>query len=629
MYKLSIPISMITLTDENRHIYLDWLQKCGAQRVFLCCIGSVYTPDSLIHTDPERLRRTITYFRSADLEVGIWFNGFGHGSTLSGADPVGNPEGYMPLAGVMGETVTEALCPLDVRFAARYRDAVAKLAALEPDILMLDDDFRLNSRGYYMGCFCPLHLEEYYRRVGQVIPREQLEGLIFTGGKNKYRTAYMEMQRDTLLDFARMLRRAVDAVAPSVRLGACTVLDNWDYTGTDAIEIAKAFAGSTAPYLRTIGAPYWKGALCAVIEDTRLQQSWCAGSGVEVFAEGDTYPRPRYNVSSARLELYDLALLADGTGDGILKYMFDYTFRHDYEPSYGQRHIRNAPLRQQVQALFAGKKPVGVRSFNVMHKIENWILPDTPPTRIASRLVKCYRSASRSILAGNSIPTAYEDRGWPVQIFGENARYVTAEDLKNGALLDAPAAQILMERGIDTGTTAMESGSFTGEHFEAAQDTVRNLGAADLKRIACKDGANVLSRFLPGNTPAAYTYENAAGQRFLVLACDWYMSDVSVNYFENYYRQAQLIDGLQWAGRKNLPAVCVKNPGLYLLTSSDGSAMSVAMLNIFDDDILLPVVKLDKAYSGIRFVNCTGTLEGDTVRLETMAPYSFAAFEVY
>ena len=107
------------------------------------------------------------------------------------------------------------------------------------------------------------------------------------------------------------------------------------------------------------------------------------------------------------------------------------------------------------------------------------------------------------------------------------------------------------------------------------------------------------------------------------------MSDVSVNYFENYYRQAQLIEGLQWAGRKNLPAVCAKNPGLYLLVSSDGSAMSVAMLNIFDDDILQPVITLDKAYCGIRFVNCTGTLESNTVRLETMAPYSFAAFEVF
>ena len=274
MYKLSIPISMITLTDENRHIYLDWLQKCGAQRVFLCCIGSVYTPDSLIHTDPERLRRTIAFFRAAGLEVGIWFNGFGHGSTLSGADPVGNPEGYMPLTGVMGETVAEALCPLDVRFAARYRDAVAKLAALEPDILMLDDDFRLNSRGYYMGCFCPLHLEEYYRRIGQVIPREQLEGLIFTGGKNKYRTAYMEMQRDTLLDFARMLRQAVDEVAPSVRLGACTVLDNWDYTGTDAIEIAKAFAGqhSQRLHLRKRCRSAVSGAGLRLVHERRIRQ---------------------------------------------------------------------------------------------------------------------------------------------------------------------------------------------------------------------------------------------------------------------------------------------------------------------------------------------------------------------
>lgn len=629
MYKLSVPISMITLTKDNAHIYLEQLQQCGAQRVFLCCIGEVYTPKSLIHTDPQRLRWAIDYFRGAGLEVGIWFNGFGHGAPLSGADPTGNPEGFTPMAGVMGDTVAEALCPLDQRFAKTYRDAVAKLAALEPDILMLDDDFRLNSRGYYMGCFCQLHLQEYYRRIGEEIPRERLEGLIFTGGPNKYRTAYMQMQRDTLLDFAKMLRLAVDEVAPQVRLGACTVLDNWDYAGTDAIEIAKAFAGSTAPYLRTIGAAYWKGPLCAVIEDTRLQQSWCKDAGLEVFAEGDTYPRPRYNISSARLELYDLALLADGTGGGILKYMFDYTFRHDYEPGYIQRHIRNAPLRQQVRELFGGKTPIGVRSFNVTHKIENWVLPDTPPKGIASRLVKCYRSAARSILAGNGIPTAYEGCGWPTQIFGENARYVTEDDLKNGALLDAPAAKILAQRGIDTGLLSSEDAVFTGEFFEDAQDTARNPGAAALQRVTCADGATVLSRFLPDHSPAAYTYENAAGQRFLVLACDWYMSDVSANYFENYYRQAQLIEGLQWAGQKKLPATCTKNPGLYLLTSSDGSAMSVAMLNIFDDDIIEPVVRLDKAYSGIRFVNCSGTLDGDTVCLESMAPHSFAAFEVF
>ena len=96
------------------------------------------------------------------------------------------------------------------------------------------DDFRLNSRGYYMGCFCPLHLQDFYARIGEVLPREELEARIFTGGSNPYRMAYMQMQRDTLLGFARMLREAIDAVAPRVRLGACTVLDNWDYAGTAA-----------------------------------------------------------------------------------------------------------------------------------------------------------------------------------------------------------------------------------------------------------------------------------------------------------------------------------------------------------------------------------------------------------
>jgi UDP-N-acetylmuramoyl-L-alanyl-D-glutamate--2,6-diaminopimelate ligase len=64
---------------------------------------------------------------------------------------------------------------------------------MHPDLIMLDDDFRLNSRGYYMGCFCKLHLQKYYEMVGEVIPPEQLEQKIFGGGKNKYRSAYMAL----------------------------------------------------------------------------------------------------------------------------------------------------------------------------------------------------------------------------------------------------------------------------------------------------------------------------------------------------------------------------------------------------------------------------------------------------
>ena len=41
-----------------------------------------------------------------------------------------------------------------------------------------------------------------------------------------------------------------------------------------------------------------------------------------------------------------------------------------------------------------------------------------------------------------------------------------------------------------------------------------------------------------------------------------------------------------------------------------------------------PEIRLDKAYRTIRFLNCTGKLEGDRVILDHIPPYGFAAFEV-
>ena len=53
-------------------------------------------------------------------------------------------KGYTPLEGVMGDTVIEANCPWDEKFAEDYRNAMKKLAELKPDMIMLDDDFRMN-----------------------------------------------------------------------------------------------------------------------------------------------------------------------------------------------------------------------------------------------------------------------------------------------------------------------------------------------------------------------------------------------------------------------------------------------------------------------------------------------------
>lgn len=628
MRKLFVPLSISRITDENLQVYLEQLKQCKADRVFLCGMGEVFREDSIVYTQNTKIKKLITVFQENGYEVGIWLNGFGHGSGLAHDSKEVKSVDYTYIRGVDGLGNQYGLCPLDERFFDAYKKGVEEVAKLNPDIIMLDDDFRLNNRGYYMGCFCKYHLQAYYQMIGEEVPVSELERLVFSGGKNKYRTAYMQLSAKTLLDFAKKLRVAVDNIQPGIRMGACAVLENWDYCGTDMIEISKAFAGNTKPFVRTIGAPYWKGSLSNVIEDTRLQAKWCKDNDIEVFAEGDVYPRPRYHCSSKRLEMFDMALMIDGSCDGILKYMCDYHFAPLYETGYIERHIKNEPLRKQLMSVFGGKKPVGVHAFHVMHKIENWDLPEQPEPGIAKRMISAYRNISRNILALNGIASTVEKGSYPMLLSGENAKYVTEEDLANGAILDAPAAKILTQRGIDVGFVSFEDADYACEYFLQPDETVNGIKDCGTKKLVCKENATVLSTYLPDKTPASYLYENEKGIRVLVIAADFYSMKACPAFYNNYHRQQQLFDAIEYVGRKKFPAVCLKNPFLYAMVSKDETAMGVALFNQFEDEILKPEIQLDREYTSISFVNCTGQLEKDKVYLSEIAPFGVAAFEV-
>lgn len=641
MYKISIPISMTTVNEQTLPIYLSDLKKCRAERVFLCGIDNVYTANCLLKKNPAAIQRAISYFQENGLEVGIWISAFGHGGPLF---PEQKSFGsYTSIEGIRGDTAAHALCPSDPLFLSNYQDAIRKIAALGPDLIMLDDDFRFNFRVRYysFGCFCKYHLAQFYKRVGEEIPRDRLEKLILCGGENKYRTAYLDLMGESLLQFARALRTALDEVNPAIRLGCCAAPDAWDLCGTDLLEVAQAFAGNTAPYARISGAPYWNNDITLILEFARQQYAWGKHSGVELFSEGDTYPRPRYNVPSKPLELFDMVMLADGSSHGILNYLFEYSYPPTYETGYTERFCRNLPLRDRIAEIFASKSPVGVRVCHFMHKIKRWELPRELPEQLFTDLHRVSYSPATYLLAQNSLATAYEKTEYPALVLGVNATDVTAEDLCNGAILDVQAALILQKRGIDTGLVSASKHAYQTEHFVAVNESIYGISEISTQKIACHPKATVLSRFLPDQTPASYLYENENGQRFLVIAYDHYASHQQTlsttrmqnpcrNYYNNYYRQADLIRAIEWLCGRPLPAVCPKNPNLYILSSRDASgATSILLCNVYPDDVLTPTVKLDRAYRSIRFVNCTGTLNGDTVTLSDLAPYSLAAFEVW
>lgn len=627
MYKLSVPVN-IQRFRERRQAYLQELKAIGARRVMLCgAINDIF--DKAAYEDIDVLAEDAKLLKAQGYEVVFWVGGFGHGEPLAGE--AARAPRYTLIMGSDGVT-TNAYCPLDEAFRKDYAEGIKTLAKAQPDGIMLDDDFRISARAYNLGCCCEKHMEAYRKALGEEIAREDMEKLVLTGGPNRYRDAFLKVLGDSVRDFAKYLRKELDSVAPHIPMSACACYGTWGNDGFNSIEIAKILAGNNQPFLRTFGAPYHykRQNVLRGIERTRMQAAWCKNSGIEVFAEGDVYPRPRYNTPARTAELYDAALIASGETDGILKYMFDYNRDIDYDRGYVNLHKKNAPIRQAVAEAFAGKKTVGVRVFEKMDKLSGWVLPETLDREALAYLKKDELGGNPAeLLSHNAIPTVWQAGGeYPVAVFGENARYIAKEDLKNGAFIDAMAADILRQRGIDTGLISTRLDVFSSEKFPGADLPQIGLEAVRLHRMEVSSGAKILSRLQPGDAPGAYIYENAEGLRFYCIAYDLY-NNVSVpNYCCDYHRQQQMVDALQWLCGKPLPVVCTGNPHLYCLTARAGEELSVLLINHFMDEIIAPEITLDKAYRHIECVGCTGTVSGNKVTLSEIAPYGIAAFTV-
>ena len=632
MYKTSVPLMRFFERQEDN---IREARRLGASRVFLC-VGRGLGDEAANRAELARLAENIPFYEAAGFEVGVWCSTIGHGGPLAG-DCGGLPQGGTNnIIGLKGVSTDDSFCPLDPAFSDAICSRVRGIAKAGAKMIMLDDDFRLSTRSD-CGCTCERHLTEYRRRLGENIAREEILTKAFSGGANRYRDVWYDLMGDTLRVFARQLRTAVDSVDPSIRLGACACISVWDADGVDSIEIARILAGNTKPFMRFIGAPYWPttwGPPCQhlqyVAELERMQRHWCEGTGIEIFGEGDVYPRPRHFVPAAYLEAFDTILRADGGFDGILKYGVDYRLSPRYETGYADRAERSGPLYTEIEKHFVGKTTIGVGVACTMKKIRGRVFSD-PEKEIGANYDDGFFQPEQLLLTDNSIPMTYGAA--PVTAaFGENAKYLQVQPY--GLLLDAAAALILEKRGVDTGLASAAPyapAAIFGEYFFEENETVYLADAVGLMKLTPKPGAIPLSEFRgEADAPSALCYENAQGMRFCILGFDAERAKKNARLFRNYCRQNQLLSSLAWLGRAPLPAVCAKNPDLYLLCKRGGGSMAVGLWNLFPDAVLSPVITLDKSYGRVEFINCTGTLNGNRVCLSADIPaYSFAGFEVF
>lgn len=630
MYKISIPVMLHDRLEKEK--ILKILQECKAERIFLAAGVPSINPKERSKT-LERLRELVPYFQKRGLEVGIWFWSFWRkGLDADEAEDylMADGDGHLRFESGKEEKNSGFCCPAAPKAIAATMDIVTEFTAVGADLLLLDDDYRFGFYDLDAGCFCKAHMKLYEKKFGKKVSRKEILAGIYEKRPNKTRRQVLDVLGESLENYALQIRKAADSINPKIRIGLCSVMSLWDTDGADSVRIAKILAGNTRPLIRLTGAPYWAAEkswgnrLWHAIELERMEYAWTKGNDIETMTEGDVYPRPRHRVPASYLEGFDTALRAAGVGDGILKYMLDYTSSIEYETVYVKRHQENFAVYSEISRIFLGKKAVGVRVYEYVNKLKECDLLEieNPKQYVQNQ----FFSVAARMLADNTIPVTYEKNDGAGIAFGENVRYLPESALDNGLILDIRGAKILMEKGIDVGIRKI------GQKIEAdtlfypeENEYVRSGYIGKMAYQLSIDESAVVVTYASGDgndNPDAFLYQNGNGQRFLVYAFD--AANLCEDRYRSYSMQRQLYTSIEWLAKAPLPVKCQGNPDLYIICKKSDTEMSIGLWNFFPDRIDKPIIELEQEYETVEFVNCAGEKHGKNIKLGTMQPYEFA-----
>lgn len=633
MYKISLPIdSELCIKDQAGA--LKEAQDFGGERIMLSIDVYKQNPQER-EMILKNLRENCVFFKQKGYEVGAWIWTFLFRSGFSTEDGKMHP--YQRIKDSEGEEFNQSACPMDkefVQFAAEYMQDIAKTGV---DMIMFDDDFGFGyCRTRNISCLCDLHVARIREIVGEDVAFEDLVSHILKEPKNKYKDAFLQANGESLENFAKEMRTAVDAINPKIRMGYCTCMNSWDIDGTDARKLSKILAGKTKPFCRLTGAPYWANKywgrpwtqhLQDAVEYIRMESAWTADGEIELFSEGDTFPRPRYNTPATFLEGYDTALRAAGCTDGILKYGIDYTSNPNYEIGYRKFHKRNIPIYDWIEKHFSGKDVCGVRIYESMKKIADSVPYGT--VNQGMDYLNSFFSRGAQALSYNAIPTVYSGVGVTGLAFDENARHLPQEAFEKGLIIDITAAEILTSMGIDVGVKHIGE-KFCGwgneEYFYKTDNRITTFDCF-LCETEISDKAKVLSVLERDGKkfPLSYLYENQDGQRFLVFTIN---SRDSSDAFRSYERNRQIAESVEWLSGKKLPAHVCGHPALYMICKETEGKMAIGLWNFYEDMALDPIVELSEVYNQVECCGCTAKIEGDKVLLSDIPAFGFVGIEL-
>ena len=245
-------------------------------------------------------------------------------------------------------------CPLDKDFQQYVYDCYVKIAKCGPSAILLDDDLRLVYRPG-KGCACKNHMERFNKAVNGNFTREELYNKVTSKDEDSeyYANKFVEVEYETLNEFARLIRSAIDSVDPSIQGVLCSGGDN-------SVDIAKIVAGKNNPTIIRIGnANYSYNSTSGFTYNMfRAAKQVLEFKGIDyLLAETDTTPHHRYSKTAKQFNSHYIASILEGV-KGAKHWITRLSHSDEIEWESGEAYrkmlAKNAGLYQTLANLVDG-----------------------------------------------------------------------------------------------------------------------------------------------------------------------------------------------------------------------------------------------------------------------------------
>lgn len=448
-------------------------------------------------------------------------------------------------------------CPLDKAFQKYIYDAIHHLTKLEPDFFMLDDDFRLFSG--INGCFCPLHVARINAELGTNYTADEI--LEKTKTDKAFYASFVEIETTTMMELAKIIRKAIDDVNPSIPCFYCTCGNPEDLNVAENIAGIIATNGqphtiriNNGRYMRNNPAdfPNWLYFTC--------HQRYALSPDTEVMTEADTFPQNRYATDAACMNANITLAMLNGFAGAKLW----ITRLYNFEPDSGKAY------RQIL------KDNIGLYKF-IYDAKPKWLGFNSPMRRPKETCVNSKVTAwGKEVFSHIGIPFRYEyaDSG-PTMLSGDDVAFLTSEELKNilsgTVILDGSAGKALAERGFaeHLGYASMDPypERIAEEVFFDSNGNKRVIGCSTrtLSFTTIDPEAEALSMLMLRTwsfskeckelCPGALLYKNALGGTVITFAAT--IGEYSVDSFAllNETRKLQLCELIERLGETTINLV--------------------------------------------------------------------------